>query len=563
MNDQLDEKRDRKIDELYQKEAEELAQVLAMRHQLSYIDLSKIALNTDALRMVPLLEAREAGLAVFRVTGRVIHVAIMSAVNQKYPAVIEDLKNKNYTVNLYLASENSLNRAWEMYAEISASAASDAGLIQISDIQINSLIEKLKTLDDTRSNLNIENTNAIRGSGISIILEMILAGALVTDSSDIHFEPEVEQVRLRYRLDGVLLDIVDLDTKVYRQILSRIKLVSGLKLNIKKDAQDGRFSIKVQGVEIEIRTSTIPSAYGESIVMRVLNPKSILTTFDKLGVETKLYAIFEHEINKPNGLVLLTGPTGSGKTTTLYAFLRQVNSTESKIITIEDPIEYHLEGINQTQVNEEKGYTFAAGLRSALRQDPDIIMVGEIRDGDTAETAINSALTGHLVFSTLHTNNAAGAIPRLIELKVNPKILSSALTLSIAQRLVRKLCEQCKKKATLDDKQKELVDQVVKSIQVKRPDIEMPTITDIYEPAGCLACNQTGYKGRVGVFEAVLMDQAVASVADKNPDEREIRLVAKPQRILDMRQDGIVKVLHGITSLTELGRVVDLSAEII
>ena len=190
-------------------------------------------------------------------------------------------------------------------------------------------------------------------------------------------------------------------------------------------------------------------------------------------------------------------------------------------------------------------------------------MVGEIRDGDTAETAINSALTGHLVFSTLHTNNAAGAIPRLIELKVNPKILSSALTLSIAQRLVRKLCEQCKKKATLDDQQKELVDQVVKSIQVKRPDIEIPTIAEICEPVGCLACNQTGYKGRVGVFEAVLMDQAVAALADKNPDEREIRLVAKPQGLLDMRQDGIVKVLHGITSLAELGRVVDLSAEII
>ncbi|MFA6416047.1 MAG: GspE/PulE family protein [Candidatus Paceibacterota bacterium] len=563
MNDQLDEKRDRKIDELYKKEAEELAQVLAVRHQLPYIDLSKIAINTDALRMVPLLEAREAGLAVFRVTGRIVHVVIMSTTNEKYQEIIEDLKRKNLTVNLYLASENSLNRAWDMYAEISASAASDAGLIQISDAQISSLIEKLKTLDDIRTNLGSENTNAIRGSGISIILEMILAGALVTDSSDIHFEPEFGQVRLRYRLDGVLLDIVDMDEKVYRQILSRIKLVSGLKLNVKKDAQDGRFSIKVQDTEIEIRTSTIPSAYGESIVMRVLNPKNILTTFEKLGVESKLYSIFEREINKPNGLVLLTGPTGSGKTTTLYAFLRKVNSSENKIITIEDPIEYHLEGISQTQVNEEKGYTFAAGLRSALRQDPDVIMVGEIRDGDTAETAINSALTGHLVFSTLHTNNAAGAIPRLIELKVNPKILSSALTLSIAQRLIRKLCENCKKKVTPDEKQLKLLNDVAESIRLKRPDIQLPTITEIYEPGACPLCNQTGYKGRLGVFEAVLMDQAVAAIADKNPDEREIRIAAKPQGILDMRQDGIVRVINGITSLAELGRVVDLGAEII
>ena len=563
MDDQLDEKRDRKIDELYKQEAEKLAQVMAERHQLPYIDLSKLSLNTDALRLVPMLEAKEAGLAAFRVTGRIVHVAIMSATNDKIKEIVEDLKNKNFTVNLYLASTSSLARAWDMYGEISASAASDAGLIKISDTQISDLAGQFKTLDEIRQALTTENMNAVKGSGISVILEMILAGSLATDASDIHFEPQDEQIRLRYRLDGVLLDIVDLDPKIYRQILARIKLVSGLKLNVKLSAQDGRFTIRANKTEIEIRTSVIPSAYGESIVMRVLNPKTIQLTFEKLGVEPKLYDIFAREIRKPNGLVLLTGPTGSGKTTTLYAFLREVNSTESKIITIEDPIEYHLEGVNQTQVNRAKGYTFLSGLRSALRQDPDIIMVGEIRDSETAKIAINSALTGHLVFSTLHTNNAAGAIPRFIDLGVNSKVLSSSLTLSIAQRLVRKLCDQCKKKVAPEPETKKFLEQVVESIKARRSDIQVPPVTEIYEPVGCPACNGTGYKGREGIFEAILMDEAIGKVANENPDEREIRLAARPQGILEMRQDGILKVLSGRTSITELGRVVDLTGEII
>ncbi|KKS77481.1 MAG: hypothetical protein UV50_C0005G0036 [Parcubacteria group bacterium GW2011_GWB1_42_9] len=563
MDDQLDEKRDRKIDELYKQEAEKLAQVMAERHQLPYIDLSKLSLNTDALRLVPMLEAKEAGLAAFRVTGRIVHVAIMSATNDKIKEIVEDLKNKNFTVNLYLASTSSLARAWDMYGEISASAASDAGLIKISDTQISDLAGQFKTLDEIRQALTTENMNAVKGSGISVILEMILAGSLATDASDIHFEPQDEQIRLRYRLDGVLLDIVDLDPKIYRQILARIKLVSGLKLNVKLSAQDGRFTIRANKTEIEIRTSVIPSAYGESIVMRVLNPKTIQLTFEKLGVEPKLYDIFAREIRKPNGLVLLTGPTGSGKTTTLYAFLREVNSTESKIITIEDPIEYHLEGVNQTQVNRAKGYTFLSGLRSALRQDPDIIMVGEIRDSETAKIAINSALTGHLVFSTLHTNNAAGAIPRFIDLGVNSKVLSSSLTLSIAQRLVRKLCDQCKKKVAPEPETKKFLEQVVESIKARRSDIQVPPVTKIYEPVGCPTCNGTGYKGREGIFEAILMDEAIGKVANENPDEREIRLAARPQGILEMRQDGILKVLSGRTSITELGRVVDLTGEII
>jgi len=269
------------------------------------------------------------------------------------------------------------------------------------------------------------------------------------------------------------------------------------------------------------------------------------------------------EIRKPNGLILLTGPTGSGKTTTLYAFLREINDPGTKIITIEDPVEYHLAGVNQTQVNAKKGYTFLTGLRAALRQDPDVIMVGEIRDGETAATAINAALTGHLVFSTLHTNNAAGAIPRLIDLGVNAKIISSSLTLSVAQRLVRKLCPQCKREDAPKPEEKKLIDQTVTTIKRVRPDIIIPPTEKVWRPGGCGQCNQTGYRGRQGVFEAVQMTEATAQAAIKNPSEREIKIAARPQGILDMRQDGILKVLAGTTSLEELGRVVDLTAEFI
>ncbi|OHA60185.1 MAG: hypothetical protein A2589_00330 [Candidatus Vogelbacteria bacterium RIFOXYD1_FULL_46_19] len=432
-------------------------------------------------------------------------------------------------------------------------------MIDISNDNITAFLEEFKELDDITKAIGDEGVRVVREGGISTILEIILSGALAIDASDIHIEPEEEGIRLRYRIDGVLQDAASFNPLIYRPILSRIKLVSGLKLNVKQSAQDGRFSIGAgDETNIEIRTSIIPGAYGESIVMRVLNPKNIQTTFNHLGIPDDLLEIFKREIHKPNGLVLLTGPTGSGKTTTLYSFLREVNDPESKIITIEDPIEYHLKGINQTQVNRDKGYTFLSGLRSALRQDPDIIMVGEIRDSETAKIAINSALTGHLVFSTLHTNNAAGTIPRLIDLGVNSKIISSALTLSIAQRLVRRLCPTCKIEIPLSDSEEKLINEVVAGIKKKKPDFTPAQTTKMWSPGKCRECNNTGYKGRQGIYEAIVMDEAIAEVCAQNPNERDIWLAALPQSILDMREDGIMKVLAGLTSLRELSRVIDL-----
>ena len=558
-----EEKQDKRIEELHLKEAEDLAQVLASRYQLPYIDLSKTAINTDALRLISEDEARLANVATFRLVGRTLHMAILSPNNSKVKELTDELTEKGYLVTLYLVSESGLNRAWGFYSEVSKSAEATAGLIDISAERVSNFLANIKNITDIKQAIDQETANTLSSGGISGTLELLLSGALVTDASDIHLEPEEVGIRLRYRLDGVLQDITNFDERIYKQILSRIKLISGLKLNVKQSAQDGRFSIKAQDEEIEIRTSVIPGSYGESVVMRILNPKNIAVTFEQLGIEAELFKIFDREIHKPNGLVLLTGPTGSGKTTTLYAFLRRVNSSETKIITIEDPVEYHLKGVNQTQVSGKKGYTFLSGLRAALRQDPDIIMVGEIRDGETAKIAINSALTGHLVFSTLHTNNAAGAIPRLIDLGINPKIISSALTLSIAQRLVRKLCVKCRKEQTTTPEENKLITSVLQSIPKKKPGFDPTFSGTMYVPTGCEACHNTGYKGRQGIFEAIVLDDAIANVATTNPSERDIILAAIPQGILDMRQDGIVKIVQGITSLEELGRVVDLYEEIL
>ncbi len=294
-------------------------------------------------------------------------------------------------------------------------------------------------------------------------------------------------------------------------------------------------------------------------MLRILNPKSIGVPLEELGLEPKLRMRIEKEITKPNGMILTTGPTGSGKTTTLYAFLRKVNSPGSKIITIEDPIEYHLAGIVQTQV-DKKNYSFASGLRSTLRQDPDIIMVGEIRDGEVAEVAINAALTGHLVFSTLHTNDAAGSFPRLIDLGIDEKVLSSSVNVALAQRLVRKLCQTCKVERAATAEEKQLIDKILVGVVDKT--LIPPDTTKLFDakPDGCSECHGRGYKGRVGIFEAVFMDQAIETILRSKPSEREIAAAAKPQGTPTMQEDGIIKIVRGVTSLDELKRVVDLDS---
>ncbi|OHA92398.1 MAG: hypothetical protein A3J09_02530 [Candidatus Zambryskibacteria bacterium RIFCSPLOWO2_02_FULL_51_21] len=429
--------------------------------------------------------------------------------------------------------------------------------MDISNDEIIEVTRKVRALSDIKS--MIESVLSLkRAYRISKILEILLAGAISLKASDVHLEPEEESIRLRYRLDGVLTDILRFDKETYELLLSRIKLVSELKLNLKEKAQDGRFSIKLAEVEIEVRTSLLPGPYGESVVLRVLNPDAIAVELDKLGIHPKLLEILNKEVKKPNGMILTTGPTGSGKTTTLYAFLKRIYNPEIKVITIENPIEYHLPGIVQTQTEPDKGYTFAEGLRSALRQDPDVIMVGEIRDDETAGVAVNAALTGHLVLSTLHTNNAAGSFPRLLDLGVNPKVVSSALNVSIAQRLVRTLCQSCKKESLLEGADKEKVEKILSEISDKIY-LEGVQKDKNWTPVGCPECNGLGYKGRIGVYEAILIDAEIEKAVIKNPSERDIREAAKPQKMLTLAQDGVIKVLKGVTSMEELSRVVDLA----
>lgn len=548
-----EELRDERLAQLHRREEEELAKILSEKYSIPYADLGKLTIDTDGLRILPEEVARKAKMAIFDLIGKRVRVAMLAPKREDTQGILRDLESRGYIIEPFMVSTQSLNRAWERYNEISYASTTKEGTLDIASAEIEEFVNKVQKLDDVKALVN-EVTQMKKSFRISRIVEIIMASSIALGASDIHVEPEEEIVRVRFRLDGVLVEVTSLDFDTYNLLLSRIKLLSGMKLNIKEAAQDGRFSVTIGNRDIEIRSSILPGNYGESIVMRLLDPASIQVKIQDLGVPDKLMKIFIENLNKPNGMILNTGPTGSGKTTTLYAFMRLKRKPEIKIVTIEDPIEYHLEGIVQTQVDNSKGYDFNTALQKTLRQDPDVIMVGEIRNLETAETAIHAALTGHLVFSTLHTNNAAGTFTRLIDLGVNPKILTSAISMAIAQRLTRRLCEHCKQEMQLEGEEKELIKSVYETI--KEPEVAW---TDtIYKAVGCEQCNNSGYKGRIGIFEAVLSDSKVEAALEMNPSAREIKIAAEHQGIMDMAQDGVTKILKGITTPEEVQRVVDL-----
>ena len=560
-----EEKQNKQLEDLHKQEEEQLVVTLAeSKYNMPYIDLSRLGIDNEALRAISEKDSRDMNVGPFKLFGKNIFIAVRSPSEDLLKNLKEEMERKNLIPTFYMASSGSISKIWDRYKEISLAESSRVGGIDIEGGILRETAKQINKIQDIQAMV----TEALEGNKIhkiSRLLEIILAGAIAIQASDIHIEPEKERGRLRLRLDGVLQDVNFFGLDVYHLLNSRIKLLSGMKLT-STIAQDGRFSIEEGTDELSIRTSLIPGAYGESIVMRILDPKSIQVKLEDIGIESRLFSIIEHEISKPNGLILVTGPTGSGKTTTLYAFLRRIYSPEIKIITIEDPIEYHLPGITQTQTNEVRGYTFAEGLRSALRQDPDVVMVGEIRDNETAETAVQSALTGHIVFSTLHTNNAAGVIPRLIDLGVNPKILVSALTLSIAQRLVRKLCTVCKKEKETTEQEVKTLKSIIDGMTAEGKKISDYNINPeapikLFTAVGCEKCNMTGYKGRIGIFEAIKTDEAIEKIMPENPSEREIKKVASMQGILSIRQDGLVKMLSGITSYEEVQSVVDLNEE--
>ncbi len=424
-----------------------------------------------------------------------------------------------------------------------------AGTVDIASDLAESLKQKIKSIEGLRTLL----TQGAQGN-VSAFLDILLLATLHLDASDVHLEPERQDTKIRFRIDGILQEAGSLSHQFYRTLLSRLKLASGVKLNVTDRPQDGRFSFVLEGqAPIEARTATLPSEYGESMVLRVLNPQNLIE-LSSLGLRPDLLDQFRRIIKRPDGMILASGPTGCGKTTTLYAFLKEIQHPEIKIITIEDPIEYHLEGISQTQVHPEKGYDFATGLQAIMRQDPDVLLVGEMRDKETAEIALQAALTGHLVLSTIHANNATGTVSRLLSLGAKPINAAAALALIISQRLVRRVCPKCSKSLS------------ARPVEIQKITRELSTIKEILKPRilknltlpnaqGCAACNLTGYKGRTGIFESIEVDDEMEQYILTSPSVSALRQFAIGRGMITLYQDGLLKVLEGITTLQELDRV--------
>ena len=543
---------DEKLLELKHREEESLMSALAAKYGHNYIDLRGTTVNTEALRLISERDSRNAELAVFERIGNRISIAMRNPNKPETTFFLDALTTQGLTTTYYICSSASLQYAWARYNDIKHTEASEKGVMSFVEKQVAEVSSRTKTLSDAATRIT-----ALSGSDhahqISEILEVILGSAIALHASDVHIEPEEHAVRLRFRLDGVLVDVLNIPTSLYQLLRSRLKLLSGLKLNKNDIAQDGRFTIAHDGKELDIRSSIIPGGFGESIVMRLLDPGSATKTIDDLGLNATLRAVIEDEIKRPNGMIITTGPTGSGKTTALYALLRYIHTSAIKIITLEDPIEYKIEGIVQTQVGEH--YHFAEGLRAILRQDPDVILVGEIRDREVAETAMHAALTGHLVFSTLHTNSAAGAFPRLLDLGIDREMIGSAVNVVIGQRLIRILCPHCKQQHVVTKEEFEEIANVLNGSDMR----ELLTPTSIlYESVGCSECNDTGFRGRMGVYEGIRVTKEVSDMVISDPRDSTIENIARTQRIPSMQQDGIMKVLEGKTSLDELRRIIDL-----
>lgn len=545
-----DDKIKEKLELLRRKEEEESIKLLSTKYKLPYLDLTTLPMDLEALKLIPEEQARAAGLAAIRMVGKNLKIAIRNPEKEETKAILKKLEENNFNLELFFVSGHSMELALGYYQKIPKEIISETGL-SVREEKLEELSTQIKNTSDLKS--MVEKTF---GGRTTEVLEIIIAGALAIGASDVHVEPQETESRLRYRLDGVLRDILNIPVKIYTHLLSRLKLLSELKLNVRDKPQDGRFTIKTRDAKIEVRTSTMPGPYGENVVMRILDPKALGVKFEDLGMQPEIIQLMERELKKPNGMILTTGPTGSGKTTTLYSFLKKIHTPEIKIITLEDPIEYHLTGVEQTQIDASRGYTFAAGLRAVLRQDPDVILVGEVRDKETAETALHAALTGHLVFSTLHTNNAAGTIPRLIDLEVKPSVIAPALNAVIAQRLVRKLCKKCGIKTELNQADLEKIEKELGDFP-KSFKVPVAKSWTIFQSAkeGCDQCVQ-GYKGRAGVYEIILIDDLMEKLILQQPSEFEIKKAALEQGQITMRQDGLLKILAGTTDFEELERVV-------
>ncbi len=539
---------DETIKRLYHKSEEERATAIANKSNLPYVDLSLIPVEAETVNSIQEKDAKKASLAVIYKVGKKFQIAVNDPEKYETKKLLEKIKKEekiNY--NLVVVSQDSLKKAWASY---------NLGTITEKFEDLGVLLKK-EDLTEFEKGINniIDLKKRISEINTTEIFNIIMAGAIKTNSSDVHIEPNLDYIRLRYRVDGVLQDIVKLPKKVHRIIISRVKMLSKMKLNVSDVPQDGHFNIDLENTKINVRAAILPSSFGESVVLRILAESVTGLKLDELGLNQYYLEKIEEQIIKPTGMILTTGPTGSGKTTTLYSFIHRINQPSIKIITLENPVEYRVEGISQTEVGENTGMSFADGLKAVVRQDPDVIMVGEVRDPETAEISIQAALTGHSVFSTLHTNNAAGAIPRLLHLKVNPALIAPAINIIIAQRLIRKLCQHCKEEYVPAQETVNKIKKILSNIP-KNNGIKIPNeIKVIFRSSGCSKCNFIGYSGRIGIYEMFYMTPNVEKIILKNISSSDIATAIREDGMISMKEDGILKALEGITSLEEIRRV--------
>ncbi len=507
---------------------EQLSRAIAERYGLDHVDLAVYKVDMGAANLLSASAARRYwAVPIGYIDNETLLVAMADPANVVAVDDIQMITGLNCRVAVAAAEdiENLLKKLNTLENAVSEAVLDEHG----PDLEDEGEITELRQSADD--------------APVIKLVHSILAQAVNEGASDIHFETEEEEMRVRFRIDGVLAEAAKVPRRMISGVVSRIKIMCELDIAEKRLPQDGRVGISVDGREVDLRVVTLPTQRGEGATIRILDKSQALRTLDELGLDGTGRESFANAFKKPHGAVLVTGPTGSGKSTTLYAALSELNSVEKNVITVEDPVEYRLEGINQINVNRKAGLTFAAGLRSILRADPDIIMVGEIRDAETARIAIEAALTGHMVLSTLHTNSAPGAVARLSKMGIESFLIASAIEAVVAQGLARKLCTHCKKRTMLSEK------------SLNDAGFRVGADVEAYEPVGCPRCNRTGYRGRIGLFSVMTMSDRIKELTVDHASEAEIAAVAHEEGMLDLRESGILKVRGGLTSIAEVTRV--------
>lgn len=514
------------------------AQHTASLYHLPYLNMQNFPLDLNSLALLPEDQARAAEAVPFFKEGKDLKIATINPQNQLLEQLRKQLSEK-YRISVYFVSKSSFANTLSFYDKVIIPTSKFTETIQVN--QTEKYSNKLATIDSS----SMSATEA---------LTIIFGAAVEQNSSDIHFEPEDHLLKIRYRVDGVLHDAVVLNKSWQKQLISRLKLMAKLKLNVENESQDGRISIMNEGVQLDVRVSVLPSSFGEAIVMRLLGIGGTDITIDQLGLNGKALKVIQEQLHKANGMIITTGPTGSGKTTTLYAFLKVLNQPGVKIITLEDPVEYKVEGIQQTPIDHRVDFSFVKALRAVLRQDPDVVMVGEIRDPETAETALQAALTGHVVLTTLHTNDAPGAVPRLLTMGVKPFVIAPALNAIIAQRLVRRLCSACMGPAVVDEPTLKKIQKILSEIPATA-EVTVPKDLQFYSSVGCDDCGGLGYKGRVGIYEVIEVTEKMRELILTEPSGLAVRKLALEQGTISVQQDGLLKALNKLTDIQEVFRV--------